>query len=528
MLINRIVTASCLAGLLAVVGPTTTALGAGSFSSPVQNSFSLTFDGSSPSAPGPVNFLTAGSTSNFDDAIAGERAFWGSFGGSPDSIVADIVPDVGPNGAGDTAARLTVADTTTGGYFSGLIFAIKGLRLGNSSGLTASGNEPIPDMDNGLRVTVPVRVSQADARFRINFDTGSQTRAGRYEDGMGGQVTFVQGAFPGLVDIFGAGSRVLPIGPASGEIGALPVNTWGTQANVGGLPVAANEAPSSINGWTNASFEPFFSRSPRSFNLTRLGVTFPGAGGVGELLVSEWTIAGDDVLKYHAADFNTDEMIDAADIDLLTEAINVLTINEALPNVPDNNFNGILDFEPVFGVNRIPGLDLSFPEKYSITKTDNTLDSADVDELVLNILGTNYGDLDLDGDVDADDKNALMANLDAAGQFGWAQGDLDGDDDVDSDDLAILTANLVSGIAGDYNNDGFVDAADYTLWRDNQGTTNALPNDPLGGTIGAGQYAQWEMNYGATSPAASAAAPEPTTLFIGAVAITCLVGVRRR
>ncbi|MEQ8847424.1 hypothetical protein [Botrimarina sp.] len=522
--LRRTPAAIALVALVAVLLDPRPARAQGAFSAPVQNSFTISFDGSSDSSPGPVSILTTGFSEDFDDAIAGERAFWGSFGGAPDEIVADIVEGVGPNGAGDNAARLTVTDTTPGGYFSGLIFAAKGLRLGNSGGGTASGDEPIPDFDFGINVTVPVRVSQEDARFRINFDTGSRTRSGRYEDGAGGTVSFVQGAFPGLVDINGAGSRVLPIGPTASEIGALPVNTWGTQANVGGLPVALDENPSAANGWTNASFEPFFSRSPRSFDLTRVGVTFPGSGGVGELLLSEWTMTGPDVLKYHPADFNTDEMVDAADIDLLTEAINVLTLNESLPDVPDNNFNGILDFEPVFGVNRIPGLDLSFPEKFSITRTDNVLDQLDVDELVLNILGTNYGDLDLDGLVDAADRSALLVNLDAAGVFGWADGDLDGDDDVDADDLALLDASL-GGLFGDYNDDGRVDAADYTLWRDAEGTSATLPNDPLGGTIGAGQYTQWADNYGAGADAA--AVPEPAAL-LGALTACLALSLRRR
>lgn len=475
---------------------------AGKFAAPVQNRFSLTFDNASSVAPGPQDFRAAGSSSNFDDSIAGERAFWGSFSGGPDSIVVDIVENAGPNGSGDNVTRLTVSDTTPGGYFSGLIWAAKGLRLGNSTGATASGGEPVPDFDNGLRVTVPVKVTQENARFRINFDSGSQLRAGRFDDGSANGGSFVQGHFPGLVDLLGPGSRILQLGNVSTqEIGALPVNTWGTQTLVGGQPVALNEAPNTANGWVNASFDPFFSRAPRSFNLTRLGVTFPGSGGVGELMVGEWTIEGPDVLKYHHADFNTDEMVDASDIDLLTEAIRVLTINESLPNVPDANLNGRLDFMPVFGVNRIPGLDLSFPEKFSITKTDNVLDWGDVDELVLNVLGTNYGDLNLDGVVDSDDLETLFGNLGATGAFGWEAGDLNGDTVVDNADFTILVSNL-PGLAGDYNGDGFVDAADYTVWRD-------------GGSSYSSQagYAVWASQYGVSS-VSSFAVPEPSAITL--------------
>jgi hypothetical protein len=51
-------------------------------------------------------------------------------------------------------------------------------------------------------------------------------------------------------------------------------------------------------------------------------------------------------------------------------------------------------------------------------------------------------------------------------------------------------------IPGDYNNDKTVDAADYVTWRRNQGTTNVLPNDGIGGTVGADQFTVWKAHYG--------------------------------
>lgn len=75
-------------------------------------------------------------------------------------------------------------------------------------------------------------------------------------------------------------------------------------------------------------------------------------------------------------------------------------------------------------------------------------------------------------------------------------------------------------LLGDYNENGVVDAADYTLWRDNLGTNNVLANDAIGGTIGTAQYDQWKNNFGATAGAGSGAAvPEPSTL----AALICFV-----
>ena len=59
-----------------------------------------------------------------------------------------------------------------------------------------------------------------------------------------------------------------------------------------------------------------------------------------------------------------------------------------------------------------------------------------------------------------------------------------------------VTLSVVSALLGDYNADGAVDAADYVVWRKNVGTTNVLPNDPDGGTIGPLQYATWRANFG--------------------------------
>ncbi|QDU88800.1 hypothetical protein Pla175_21840 [Pirellulimonas nuda] len=68
-----------------------------------------------------------------------------------------------------------------------------------------------------------------------------------------------------------------------------------------------------------------------------------------------------------------------------------------------------------------------------------------------------------------------------------------------------------TGTPGDYNDDGFVDAADYTVWRDNLGTAAVLPNDPTGGTIDTAQYDTWKTNFGlpATGAVGGAAVPEP-------------------
>jgi hypothetical protein len=75
-------------------------------------------------------------------------------------------------------------------------------------------------------------------------------------------------------------------------------------------------------------------------------------------------------------------------------------------------------------------------------------------------------------------------------------------------------------IAGDYNNNGLVDAADYVVWRDNVGTTHPLVNDNgIGGVVRQAQYDLWRAQFGSHTAAgasvnASTPAPEPSAFFL--------------
>lgn len=73
-------------------------------------------------------------------------------------------------------------------------------------------------------------------------------------------------------------------------------------------------------------------------------------------------------------------------------------------------------------------------------------------------------------------------------------------------------------ISGDYNQNGTVDTADYTVWRDNLGG-GALLNRGVGvtGPVGAADYEIWRSNFGQSLGAASRTAPavpEPATIVI--------------
>jgi len=73
-------------------------------------------------------------------------------------------------------------------------------------------------------------------------------------------------------------------------------------------------------------------------------------------------------------------------------------------------------------------------------------------------------------------------------------------------------------VAGDFNGDGKVNAADYPSWRKNDGTNTG--------------YAQWRENFSQTSASGSglggAAVPEPTTFMLITILFSLLFAGRRR
>ena len=82
------------------------------------------------------------------------------------------------------------------------------------------------------------------------------------------------------------------------------------------------------------------------------------------------------------------------------------------------------------------------------------------------------GDYNFNGTVDAADYSVWRdIQGDWVGRGTGADGD--GDGVINDADYDVWVANFGSGtpLAGDYNNDGVVDAADYTVWRDGLGTT---------------------------------------------------------
>lgn len=91
------------------------------------------------------------------------------------------------------------------------------------------------------------------------------------------------------------------------------------------------------------------------------------------------------------------------------------------------------------------------------------------------------------------------------------------------------------GLQGDFNGDGVVDAADYTVWRNNLGGDESAlgGNGNNNGVVDSGDYALWKAHFGQSAPAALALAstqvPEPASVvwMLGA-ALAGIATLKRR
>ena len=100
--------------------------------------------------------------------------------------------------------------------------------------------------------------------------------------------------------------------------------------------------------------------------------------------------------------------------------------------------------------------------------------------------------------------------LDAAGPVGFALREGPGSFSDNLGGLSLLITRL-SESTGDYNHNGNVDAADYTVWRDGLGTTYTQAD-----------YDVWKSHFGTHAGSGlggAAGVPEPTAAFLVAASI---------
>lgn len=156
----------------------------------------------------------------------------------------------------------------------------------------------------------------------------------------------------------------------------------------------------------------------------------------------------DDIPPWNSGADGTGNTLEIADaLDVANDPYN-WNVSAQLGGTPGRDSTLLGDFtnDDTIDANDI---DLLFDEMANVTNRgnfdlnqDGLVDAGDVDELVRNILHTQFGDANLDRRVDTDDFMLLAAKFGSTTGVGWGSGDFDGDGVVSFRDFVLLTNRI--------------------------------------------------------------------------------------
>ncbi|TWT90264.1 hypothetical protein Mal64_06490 [Pseudobythopirellula maris] len=108
---------------------------------------------------------------------------------------------------------------------------------------------------------------------------------------------------------------------------------------------------------------------------------------------------------------------------------------------------------------------------------------------------------------------------------------LAGESEAFTGEVVYAAAPAATLLPGDYNNNGTVDAADFTVWRDALHTATTLPGDTSPGAVSHVDYTVWVNNFGASLASLasqSRAVPEPASFGLAGLLVGGILVWRRR
>ncbi len=217
----------------------------------------------------------------------------------------------------------------------------------------------------------------------------------------------------------------------------------------------------------------------------------------------------------------------------------------------DLNSNGVYQTSDILGVGNNSAEDILYSQNNKFRAAfdvngDGLGDNRDLfalgDELVVAGAGqavldsyvsllTKRGDLNNSATTNVADFESLFTHF---GPATWLF-DLNVDGVVDAEDAETFVRQLVRSVPGDFNVDGAVNAADYTLWRDRVGHTGAglIADGNFDGDVDNDDYLVWKAAFGfergplTAGAAAVSAVPEPGALVLAAM-LFAVAGTRVR
>ena len=402
---------------------------------------------------------------NIIPGIIGTHLFTGR------NLVIDINPSIGTGGVGPSifisdpvtsdhqwSTNSASGQWTTSGNWTaaGVPAELWVVRLGNVSGTPQSavvdshstvfqtvifgsaGAEMAVDIQSGNTLTVFADLTVED-NGRLHFSGGKLDAQFVQVDGgvLSGSGDIFVGSGPIHTAVRNGGGVVAPGDPSGNSIGLLAIDGDFAQSAPGSLQIelAGTGTPGVHYDHLSASRFGFLGGT---LEVALVDAFMPQVGDSFEILTVDEELSGTFEDLILPGSFQWDVMYDPV-IDPQRILLKVI----GLGLIGDFNSSGQYDPQDIDMVfSQIPGSVPPADASFDLVG-DGTLNQADVDQLVLNLMNRQFGDADLDQDIDITDFNSLSAHFDPSGNsLTWTHGNFDGDGDVDITDFNVLSLNF--------------------------------------------------------------------------------------